>query len=138
MDQLKAAALPLPKLNMSPKDTDRTTIDEMLQITNTLQTILNEIDAKRMMIMILPTVATIKTKYPSHADAILSVTNLLQDIKSVNYQKSSSLTQQDKTSPNIILREILDDYNQLLRSAPTKLQQHIQNISKTCKEMGER
>ena len=130
MDQLKAAALPLPKLNMSPKDIDRTTIDEMLQITNTLQTVLNEIDAKRMMIMILYKVETTKNRYPSHADAILSFTNLLNDIKSTHYQKSSNLNQLDKTSPNLILREILDDYNQLLRSAPTKLQQHIHNISR--------
>jgi hypothetical protein len=114
------------KLSLTSVDILQMPIASMLEQATTMKTLLVSLSSGNLLHMVTFNATSIIKRYPSHKNLTSEISQLLTtQLKSPTYISSTNLTPIQLTSPVEILREIITDFNQLLRSAPTKIQAFI-------------
>lgn len=114
------------KLSLSPINIQHMPISEMLKQAQAMKAVLVAINSNSLIHMIVYNTKTIEKRYPSHQLLVSTMCEILTtQLKSPAYLTSTTLTLTQLTSPNLVIKEILDDYQQLIQSASNKIQAYI-------------
>ena len=106
------------KLSLSPINIQQMPISEMLKQAQAMKAVLVAINSNSLIHMIVYNAKTIETRYPSHQLLVSTMCEILTtQLKSLAYLTSTTLTLTQLESPNLIITEILADYQQLIQSA---------------------
>jgi len=118
------------KLSLRQIDSQGMPITEMLAQAQSIKSLLTELNTNDFIHMVVYSNSFIKRKYPSHANMIPAICQLLTTyLKTQAYAQATLLTPQELTEPALILTEIIENFEDLLRSASTKVQAYIRTAT---------